>query len=308
MNTSISTFKSMSSTSSFTCSSDPASFVEESHEGSDYSFLYEVSMDDGEDEDEGEVTAFEVREATSYHQEEQDPFLFELDSFPTNTTVSESSSQSLSVAPALFPEMIDVNKSSSSVQCHRRLHSSDSTAKSLSSPYAQLCFDPGHKTLITMLENHTSKNGKKRPPRLPLDGPTPEDFPWLRQPSPSLTSAVSNSSGSNSTVSSLSGGRQQRHSYQQTYCEPIVLCGPWMLEGSLSDEEADIYWLLHEGEDVWVNLDEGCIRALKKAFTSCGQWKLLKRGLWHYDHQQNSATCSDNQGREEQRCRYSVLN
>ena len=79
--------------------------------------------------------------------------------------------------------------------------------------------------------------------------------------------------------------------------EPIILSG-WMMDAdSMSDEEADIYWLLNDGKDVWVKIDDGCAKAMRKMFF--GTWK-LKRSP-------SGRTGSPDRAREEKRLRYSML-
>lgn len=292
MNTSI-----CSCSSTSTTSVDLLSFIEESSndrkDESFQSFLTEVSgnyfheIEQEEDDD-------------SY----PDPFGLDMESFSTNPTLSESSlSFSSSTLVQQPPDVIDVKSPRCNPQPRSQQSISSLTVGPKSSRYAQLCVDPSKKTLVTMLEINASRNERTRRIRLPLDLPTPEDFPWLHPTSASI------SSGSNNTASSLSGdGRvdsnTNKSAGREGYCEPIVLSGPWLLQDSMTDEEADIYWLLREGEDVWVNVDDGCGKVIKKVWTSCintGQWKLKSETL----HQSSG---SSSEAREEKRFRYSILN
>lgn len=252
-------------------------------------FCWEFSKDDMEDAPKGG------------HDVGDPPLVLEVSSYTTNSTASSTSSSF--VTP---PEVVEV-------KCRR---TRQRRKKTLQSSYAQLCFDPDRKTLVTMLEIDIVSGRKTRHSRLPLDAPSLEDyFPWLHNDKkeekdpdgiPGLTSSFSCSSGTSSVISGLTETKLDpiaavpAHDGQDAYNEPIVLSG-WMMDtDSMSDEEADIYWLLHDGEDVWVKMDDGCSKAVRKMFSCCGQWKLKR-----------SSSPSQPQGtpdaREEKRFRYSTL-
>lgn len=228
----------------------------------------------------------------------RETIILEMNSFSSNPTMSESKvSLSTSVSPTLLPPDIISVKPPRRYCHHRRCQHSGNRSRTMedpkSSPYAQLCFDPQQKTLVTMLETN-GINGKIRRPRLPLDMPTPDDFPWLHEPSSSWTSS-----------SSPEGVKHSKSLTREDYCEPIVLSGPWMLEDSMTNDEADIYWLLRDTEDVWVTFDDGCGKVFKKVWTCCinGQWKLKRAPFRNQTWSPDSRT----DAREEKRFRYSVL-
>lgn len=145
-------------------------------------------------------------------------------------------------------------------------------------PYAQLCMDLDQRTLVTMLEvdvlepKRDGVGERRRRSRLRLDAFN-DDFPWLNQDSSqknrSFDKMETKSDGtSDSSVSGNDDGGK----------EPIILSG-WMMydeEMSMSDEEADVHWLLNDGKDVWVKIDDGCAKVLKTVWTSCSQWKLKR--------------------------------
>jgi hypothetical protein len=234
-------------------------------------------------------------------------------SFPTNPTVSESET-SKSSALASPPELVEIRRLST--QSNRRLATYSGVTKSdrhlSSSPYAQLCWDPNKKGLVTMLEIDMMHGRRKSHSRLPLDAPSLEDyFPWLHCGNGGA-SELSSSSWSwesghgTSTVSSLTGPEQQGDlmivedtTSDDEYREPIILSG-WMIDQiAMTDEEADIYWLLNDGNDVWVKVDDGCAKALRK--------------LWKKSYGQPKPTRNTNpipgstDAREEKRQRYSML-
>ena len=78
---------------------------------------------------------------------------------------------------------------------------------------------------------------------------------------------------------------------------------------SMSDEEADIYWLLNDGKDVWVKLDDGCAKALRKMWSSCSQWKVkrYRASSVSHRHHYGQEPGSPDPAREEKRFRYSIL-
>lgn len=293
------------------------SFVTDSSAGTEIcddavSFNDEYDYDDDEAKNESFVTDSSTVEGDQIGVEVQDgavmdgvndevwPTLFEIPSFPTNPTLTDSSSWISSSSLALPPKIIEVRPRCSRRNSYRRR--SNNTESNHSSPYAQLCFDPNQKTLVTMLEIDIVSGRRKHVSRLPLDGPTHEDFPWLH---PAGVSALSSSSCSlnESAVSSLSGEERNHGNtdQQEGYGEPIILSG-WMMDhDSMNDEEADIYWLLNDGKDVWVKLDDGCGKVIKKIWMSCSQWRLKR-----------ITPCSQQQpespnARDEKRLRYSTL-
>ncbi|CAB9504266.1 expressed unknown protein [Seminavis robusta] len=224
--------------------------------------------------------------------------VFTVTSFPTNSTVSAST---MTPSP---PKVVEIRR--------RRRHYATKTERQSSlhsSPYAQLCWDPNQKGLVTMLEIDIINGRRKSHSRLPLDAPSPEDFfPWLHPQDGLSPSWTSTGHHSKSTISSLSGdhhtaegkenGSDEDDEEEEDGCEPIILSG-WMMDpDAMSDEESDIYWLLNDGKDVWVKIDDGCAKALRKFWKSYAQWK-LKRST---PQQPGSPDA-----REEKRLRYSML-
>jgi hypothetical protein len=234
-------------------------------------------------------------------------------SFPTNPTVSESET-SITSSLASPPKLVEIRRHPT--QSHRRFASfsgvTNSDSHSSSSPYAQLCWDPNKKGLVTMLEIDTMNGKRKSRSRLPLDAPSLEDyFPWLHQRNGGVADLSSSSwsweSGhSKSSFSTLTVPEHQGDltvvedtSNDNDYCEPIILCG-WMIDHiAMTDQEADIYWLLNDGKDVWVEIDDGCAKALRKLWKkSYGQRKMNRNAF-----QRPGST----DAQEEKRQRYSVL-
>lgn len=248
--------------------------------------------------------------------------VFEMASFPTNPTLTDSSASSSS-SVHLLPEAIKF--------LPRRSHPTIRQRQQPRTPYAQLCFCPKTKTVVTCLEIDIIRGRRKHHSRLPLDSPWPEQFPWLHQdsssdhrvesdgmtelPPPLFSSGSYTSSNacSKSTVSSMSDDQLHGHgndtdSHHEDLGEPIILSG-WMMDHEcMSDEEADIYWLLNDGKDVWVKLDDGCAKALRKMWTSCSQWKLKRyRYTAQRHHHQPQEQPESPDARDEKRFRYSML-
>ena len=252
--------------------------------------------------------------------DETSSLIFDLASFPTNrTTVSESSASTsaswMSSSYATPPEIIHMRPRSSSSRDRRQSSFTSSTNKHHnmgmnddghhqqqgSSPYAQLCKVPNQRTLVTMLEIDIVSGRRKHHSRLPLDAPNTEE---VMQSTPSLGSS------SKSSTSSCSDGKHSSDSHddddeeEEDAGEPIILSG-WMLhEEEMTDEEADIYWLLNDGNDVWVKVDDGCAKALKKMWTSCSRWKLKRSTLLPNQPHLEDETPD---ARDEKRFRYSML-
>ena len=263
-----------------------------------------VSCTDNEVSFNSDVWEITKEEIEAMSDVEDPPLLLEIASLPTNPTVSNESFSSTASSFVTPPEVVEV-------KCRRTRHRRKKSHQH-SSPYAQLCFDPNQKTLVTMLEIDVVNGRKKRHSRLPLDAPSPEDyFPWLHRNDeegddiPGLTSSswsFSCSSGS-SCISGLTESKDDPGTTTDRndgYNEPIILSG-WMMDtDSMSDEEADIYWLLHEGEDVWVKIDDGCAKALRKMLSCCGHWKIKRSSTPPQPQDTQDA-------REEKRFRYSIL-
>ena len=158
--------------------------------------------------------------------------------------------------PLVFspPKMIDIDLSDERKEL-----------EPISRPYAQLCFDPQEKTLVTMLEV-TVEDGCGKCPRFCLDLPTAEEFPWLGE----TIMSDGSSSSLDSDNDSFSESKHQK-------LEPIVLCG-WMMDKDAAVHDyadADLYWLLTGGSDdprVRVGDDLGCSRILRKLLVSCRNW------------------------------------
>lgn len=179
------------------------------------------------------------------------------------------------------------------------------------SPYAQLCFDRKHKSVVAMLEIDIVNGRRKRRSRLPLDAPDTSDFPWLHPDTtnkvvtsePGDDSMTADSSISQKESSSTSSNGSASSEDEDEECEPIILSG-WMIHvEEMSEEEADIYWLLNDGNDVWLKVDDGCAKALKKMWTSCSRWKLKRSTQFHTA----SLTNGDEDPQREKRFRYSML-
>ena len=183
-----------------------------------------------------------------------------------------------------------------------------------SNPYAQLCFLRETKDIIAMLEFEIVNGQRKRRSRLPLDTPNTDDefeFPWLHQDTATKTlasvpgddSMTVDCSISQEDLSSSSSNVSTSGEHEEAESEPVILSG-WMIHvEEMSEEEADIYWLLNDGNDVWVKVDDGCAKALKKMWTSCSRWKLKRSTIFH----QAPMTDDDVGPQGEKRFRYSMM-
>lgn len=185
-----------------------------------------------------------------------------------------------------------------------------------SAPYAQLCFDRKRKSLVSMLEVDIVSGRRRHHSRLPMDAPDTDDFPWLHQDTTNkvltgdelLTEDKSETTGSTisqkmSFSSSSSDGSSRDENDTENDSEPIILSG-WMIHvEEMSEEEADIYWLLNDGNDVWVKVDDGCAKALQKMWTSCSRWKIKRSKLFH----QPSMNDDEEDRHNKKRLCYSVL-
>lgn len=237
----------------------------------------------------------------------KESIIFDMPSLPTDPNISQSSSTLSSFEPP--PEVVEIKSRRSR---HRR--SKYESHPQRSSPYAQLCFDPNRKTLVTMLEiDIINGRNDRRHSRLPLDAPSLEDyFPWLHNSNhskvedesiPGLPSSSWSVSCGDTTVSDMTMTKDNTtpDDLPHGYGEPIILSG-WMMDAdAMSDEEADIYWLLNDGKDVWVQIDKGCAKAFRKMFSCCGTWR-LKRSAPSSSQQE----CAPD-ARGEAHLRYSVL-
>jgi hypothetical protein len=124
-------------------------------------------------------------------------------------------------------------------------------------PYAQLCFDPETKTLVTLMEINLAGNGR-RSKRLRIVDPQDEKEPESMVPMAPLSNA-----GTESTVSSRSNGDEI-----PKYDEPIILSSEtqevWLEETDLLD-----LYLLHDFDDPWdVEVRGGCADTLRKLVTA----------------------------------------
>ena len=273
-----------------------------------------ISMDENEEEEEENHNQIALVFDDSSMMEES--LIFDLaSSFPDNlgqSFESFSAAESfMSGSSGEFPEVSESTTSpfrlpfshclhsrkESSIFSARTHHSERSIQrdeeqeKGSSAPYAQLCFDRKRKSLVSMLEIDIVNGRRRHHSRLPLDSPNTDDFPWLRQDTATklLTSPPGDESETtDSTISqkmsfssSSSDGSFQDENEEEEDSEPIILSG-WMIHHEeMSEEEADIYWLLNDGNDVWVKVDDGCGKALKKIWTSCSHWKPKRSILFH---------------------------
>jgi hypothetical protein len=126
-------------------------------------------------------------------------------------------------------------------------------------PYAQLCFDPETKALVTLMEINLAGNGRHSK-RLRIIDPQEENgAPVL----PTTLQMISSSnSGTASTVSTRSNGPGDEI---LKYDEPIVLSS-YSEEVWLEETDLGLY-LLHECEDPWeAHGRGGCKQTLKNLF------------------------------------------
>jgi hypothetical protein len=136
--------------------------------------------------------------------------------------------------------------------------------ESTSLPYAQLCFDPESKTLVTLMEINLGGIGR-RSKRLRIVDPKEhyDEEPPAPKGADTTPTAYSTTSG---TVSADS--RSEYHFEESTYSDPIVLScfgqGTWLEETDL-----DLY-LLHDCGDPWDMTEnrKGCSEALKKVMSA----------------------------------------
>ena len=141
------------------------------------------------------------------------------------------------------PKVIKVSKT-----CHDQFQPT-------SLPYAQLCFDPERKTMVTMMEIDFSGPRKQSNRLTELDAilPTglgPVDFPLLRCDPSSATCAESTIS---THLESIRGTKIN---------EPMILLGTQGMW--LEESELDRY-LLHDAEDPWqAESKRGCTESLRK--------------------------------------------
>jgi hypothetical protein len=131
----------------------------------------------------------------------------------------------------------------------------------LSSPYAQLCYDPQLATLVAVMET-----GRKA--RRPVME-TPDSFPSF-QPTNTASTTSSTTSSSSSSSSNLSFGdstfslstmTEQRFEVEKESSGPFVL-GSYIPEY----EDDNCLYLLHDCDDVSGNHGDriGCVRALDR--------------------------------------------
>jgi hypothetical protein len=123
-------------------------------------------------------------------------------------------------------------------------------------PYAQLCFDPETKALVTLMEINLAGNGRHSK-RLRIIDPQEENG----APIPATFQMISSSnSGTTSTVSTRSNGPGDEII---KYDETIVLSS-YSEEVWLEETDLDLY-LLHDCEDPWeAHGRGGCTETLKK--------------------------------------------
>jgi hypothetical protein len=123
----------------------------------------------------------------------------------------------------------------------------------ISLPYAQLCFDPESKTLVTLMEINLAGNSRRSKRLRIIDPLEQENFP-------SGTLQMTCDSGTESTVSTRSIDPDEE---LNKYDDPIVLSSQSQ-EVWLEETDLDLY-LLHECEDPWeVEARGGCAETLKK--------------------------------------------
>ena len=174
------------------------------------------------------------------------------------TTTDSSSSSMWSFSQPKPPKSIKVTNS----------------VEPISFPYAQLCFDPETKTLVTLMEINLAGNCR-RSERLRIIDPIeqeanlPSDMPEIQRSCPS---------GSESTVNTFLD-----LTYEETkYDDPIILSElsqePW-----LEDQNLDLY-LLHESSDPWeFQARGGCAEKLKKILTASRSLVVFKPRDSHWE-------------------------
>ena len=119
-------------------------------------------------------------------------------------------------------------------------------------PYAQLCFDPETKSLVTLMEIDLSGHGPgKSRKRIFLDHPS--DIALIPDDSPEVRASPSSSSTTDSTLSTQ---------WSTGDTDPMILLGTQ--EVWLEETDLDLY-LLHECGDPWRSEAKGrCTDGLKK--------------------------------------------
>jgi hypothetical protein len=147
-------------------------------------------------------------------------------------------------------------------------------------PYAQLCFDPEKKTLVTLMEINLGGNGRRSKRLRILDS---NGAPHLeRQDNPSLLMENSSSASTESTVSSA---RSNAHA-EESKEEPMFL-----LQDDEWFEETDLdLYLLHDFEaDPWrADPRGGCTEALKKMLMASRSFLVFRHRHPHHFAKESS--------------------
>lgn len=150
-------------------------------------------------------------------------------------------------------------------------------------PYAQLCFDPESKTLVTLMEVNMALDGGNKFKRLRLMERTHNDkklTDWTEDPGTSRTdSTVSFHSDGGYGKGGLGVGSMEKESYSN----PIVFATESAQEPWRDETELDLY-LLHECHDPWIVTDKsqgGCAEALKKLVVASKSLVVFKQRSGH---------------------------
>jgi hypothetical protein len=135
-----------------------------------------------------------------------------------------------------------------------KISDSRSALESTTFPYAQLCFDPERKILVTLMEICLSGNGQ-RSKRLRIIDPRTNSAPPEETPSSLMIGSLS-TSGTETTLSTCVDASPVKAE------EPIFVLGT---QGAwLEETDPDLY-LLHECEDPWcADSKSGCTKTLRK--------------------------------------------
>ena len=131
-------------------------------------------------------------------------------------------------------------------------------------PYAQLCFDPDRKTLVTLMEISLGGSGRRSKRLRILDAQTVridrEDRLSMQ------IAAASSKSGTNSTNSS-------RWAEEEKVDDPILILGA--RNSWLEETDLDLY-LLHDSDEAWRSESRrGCADALRKFLSSACSCSVL---------------------------------
>lgn len=144
-------------------------------------------------------------------------------------------------------------------------------------PYAQLCFDPESKTLVTLMEIHLACETGGRTKRLGVVHPYPQDELAGREDKP-CEEHKEELREEGGTGRRIEWDVHQRHGLTERFDEPIVLSTEAREDNSWFETELDLY-LLHDCDDGWEMSDPargGCAEALRKFLAASKSLSIFK--------------------------------